>query len=177
MNSLHFSPFKGEFFVFFILPEWILCIFDLVRMNSLLFSTVKGEFFAFFTLKGWIFLFFILHGWIFYNFHPWRWILYDFFPLRLDSLQFSPFKSEIFAIFVFLRYFLGERDKKLLLQWWILWTFGFYFSDWGFSFWNSACVLFLSKITHFLLGDLLTFFIPQACTLMRLEQTLDRLIN
>ena len=115
--------------------ERILCYFQPSKVNSLHFLPFKGEFF----------LFFILHGWIFYNFHPWRWIPYDFFPLRLNSLQFSPFKSEIFAIFTFLRYFLGERDKKLLLQWWILWTFGFYLSDWGFSFWNSACVLFCHK--------------------------------
>ena len=94
-------------------------------MNFFHFLFFTGDFFTIFSLEGEFFTI--------------------FFPLRLNSLQFSPFKSDIFAIFTFLRYFLGERDIKLLLQWWIPWTFGFYLSDWGFSFWNSACVLFCHK--------------------------------
>ena len=30
----------------------------------------------------------------------------------MNSLQFSPFKGEIFACFTFLRFFLGEKDKN-----------------------------------------------------------------
>ena len=152
MNFSHISPLEGEFFAFFTLwgwnfafftfPVWILffftlqgwipCIFHPFRMNFLQFLTSKGEFIAFFSLLEWSFCI--------------------FYPSRVNSLQFLP---EFFAVFTlqvwnlcnfyFFEIFLGEKDKKFLLQWWIFWTFGLYFSDWGFSFWNSACVLFCHK--------------------------------
>ena len=39
----------------------------------------------------------------------------QFSPLRVNSLQFLPFKGEIFASFTFLRFFGGEKDKKSTL--------------------------------------------------------------
>ena len=132
---MQFLPFKHEFFGFFHLQGSIFCIFDLLGMNF-------GNF------HPW--------GWILCNFFSLRWILCNFYPLRLNSLQFLSLKGEIFAIFT-LRFFLGEKDKKLLLYWWILWNFDFYFSDWGFFYLEFWVCVVLTQITRFLLGDLLRY--------------------
>ena len=109
------------------------------------FLTLKGAVFCFFFFYGEFFLFFTLQEWILCNSCPWRWIfsififkgwiLCSFHPSRVKSLQFL-LSWDIFRV---------KSTKKLLLQWWILCTFGFYLSDWGFSLWNSACVLFCHK--------------------------------
>ena len=119
---------------FFFLKGWILCNFHPSRVNSSHFSPLKDEFFAIFILKGDFFLIFILQGWI----------LCNFYPLRLNSLQFSSLKVEIFAIFT-LRFFWGEKDKKLLLYWWIFEILIFISVIGVFSIWNSGCVLFWHK--------------------------------
>ena len=131
---------------FFILKGWILSNFHPSRVNYLHFSPLQDEFFAIFILKGDFFLIFTLKGWI----------LCNFYPLRLNSLQFLSLKGEIFAIFT-LRFFLGEKDKKLLLYWWILWNYDFYFSYWGFFYLEFWVCVVLTKITRFLLGDLLRY--------------------
>ena len=94
-----------------------------------------GEFFVFFTLQEWILCNSCPWRWIFSIFTFKGWILCSFHPSRVKSLQFL-LSWDIFRV---------KSTKKLLLQWWILCTFGFYLRDWGFSLWNSACVLFCHK--------------------------------
>ena len=142
MNLLHFYLLLMNSLQFLLFKNWILGIFYPLRVNSwqflstrvnfLQFSLFKGECFAIFTLQAWIlwifhpsrviFCIFVLLGMNFGNFHRWgwilcnffslRWILCNFYPLRLNSLQFLPFKGEIFASFTFLRFFWGERTKN-----------------------------------------------------------------
>ena len=114
------------------------CNFYPSSMNSLDFFTLQGSIFCIFDLLGMNFGNFHPWGWILCNFFSLRWILCNFYPLRLNSLQFLPFKGEIFASFTFLRFFWGEKDKKLLLYWWIFWNFYFFtLRGWIFCIFSS----------------------------------------
>ena len=97
-------------------------------MNSLqfqpLFVFLRVDFSHFSPFEGEFFAIFALWGWILCIFH-------------LFSVNF-------FAIFTFLRrilcLFYPFRMNSFQFS-----TFKGYFSDWGFSIWNSACVLFCHK--------------------------------
>ena len=75
----------------------------------------------------------------------------------MNSLQFSPFKDEIFSIFTFLRFFLGEKDKITLIM--VNCFYFFFILVTGFFYLEFCVCVVWSQITRFLLGDLLTFFI------------------
>ena len=62
----------------------------------------------------------------------------QFSPLRVNSLQFSLFNGEFFAIFFFLRLFWVKRTKNYSGNGEFFKILIFYFSDWGFSIFNSA---------------------------------------